>query len=114
MSFPQLFATLRKKREFERSQMPFIGSLLDFDVIIEIGYAQEQKKKITPKQLFLLKLGSVTSVRRRLAKLTAEGIVVRHANAHDHRSEFLTLSPASVKVLEKYGGLLVSLSNAAD
>lgn len=114
MRFPQLFASLRKKREFERAQMPFIGSLLDFDIIIEIGYAQEQKTKLTPKQLFLLKLGSVTSVRRRLAKLTGAGVVVRHANAQDHRSEFLTLSPASIKVLERYGALLMSLCGAAD
>jgi hypothetical protein len=109
MKFPLLFATLRKKREFERSQMPFIGSLLDFDIIIEIGYAQEQKQKITPKQLFLLKLGSVTSVRRRLARLTGAGVIVRHANSRDHRSEFLTLAPASVRVIERYGGLLASL-----
>jgi DNA-binding MarR family transcriptional regulator len=114
MKLPQLFATLKKKREFERSQMPFIGSLLDFDVIIEIGYAQEQKKPLTPKQLFLLELGSVTSVRRRLAKLTDAGVVVRHANSHDQRSEFLTLSAASLKVLERYGGLLVSLAGSAD
>jgi DNA-binding MarR family transcriptional regulator len=114
MKFPQLFAILRKKREFERLQMPFIRSLLDFDLIIEIGYAQEQKKKITPKQLFLLNLSSVSSVRRRLSKLTKEGIVVRQPNSRDQRSEFLTLSVASVRVLEKYGGLLISLSAAGE
>jgi DNA-binding MarR family transcriptional regulator len=110
MKLPQLFARLREKRQFERLQMPFIGSLLDFDIIIEIGYAQEQKEEITPKQLFLLKLGSVTTVRRRLAKLTARGIVARHANARDHRSEFLTLSASTLRVLEKYGNLLLSIA----
>ena len=64
----KLFATLRKMREFERLQLPFIKSLVDFDLIIEVGYAQEEKKPLTPKQLFLLNLGSVTTVRRRLAK----------------------------------------------
>jgi DNA-binding MarR family transcriptional regulator len=110
MKFPQLFARLRKKREFERLQMPFINSLLDFDIIIEIGYAEEQKKAITPKQLFLLELGSVTTVRRRLAKLTADGIVARHANTRDHRSELLTLSSSTLRVLEKYGSLLLSIA----
>ncbi len=110
MKFPKLFAMLRKKREFERLQMPFIGSLLDFDIIIEIGYAQEQKNKITPKQLFLLNLGSVTSVRRRLTELTTAGVVNRHPNDQDHRSEFLTLSQTSLRLIEKYGGLLASLS----
>ena|ERR1700730_8812832 len=111
MKFPRLFAALKKKREFERLEMPFVGSLLDFDIIIEIGYAQEQKWRITPKQLFLLKFGSVRTVRRRLAKLTADGVVVRHANASDHRSEFLTLSALSLKTLEKYGGVLLSLAD---
>jgi hypothetical protein len=110
MKFPQLFARLRKKREFERLQMPFINSLLDFDIIIEIGYAEEQKKAITPKQLFLLELGSVTTVRRRLAKLTADGVVARHANTRDHRSELLTLSSSTLRVLEKYGSLLLSIA----
>jgi DNA-binding MarR family transcriptional regulator len=105
MKFPQLFAALRKKREFERLQMPFITSMLDFDVIIEIGYAQEQNRAITPKQLFLLKLGSVTTVRRRLARLTAQGIVARHGNTRDHRSEFLTLPASTLRILEKYGNL---------
>jgi len=114
MKFPQLFAILKKKRDFERAHLPFIASLLDFDLIVEIGYAQEQKKKITPKQLFLLKLGSVSSVRRRLTKLTVEGIVVRQPNSSDQRSEFLTLSAASVRVLERYGGLLISLSEFSD
>jgi DNA-binding MarR family transcriptional regulator len=110
MKFPQLFATLRKKREFERQQMPFITSLLEYDLIIEIGYAQEQNEVITPKQLFLLKLGSATTVRRRLAKLTAQGVVARHDNAKDHRSEFLTLSAPTLRTLEKYGSLLLSIA----
>ena len=110
MKFPQLFAKLREKRKFERLQMPFVSSLLDFDIIIEIGYAQEQKETLTPKQLFLLKLGSVTTVRRRLAKLTAQGVVARHANTRDHRSEFLILSGSTTRVLEKYGSLLLSIA----
>src|ERR1700683_1260718 len=110
MKFPQLLGGLRKKRQFERLQMPLINSLLDFDVIIEIGYAQEQKRQITPKQLFLLKLGSATTVRRRLAKLTAQGIVACHANTGDHRSAFLTLSASTLRTLEKYGAVLLSIT----
>ena len=109
MKFPQLFSTLKKIRQFERLQLPFIRSLVDFDIIIEIGYAQENKALLTPKQLFLLKLGSVTSVRRRLAILTAQGIVARHANTKDHRSEILTLSPVSLKLFEKYGSVIAGI-----
>ena len=110
MNIMKLFAGLKKIREFEKLQLPFIKSVIDFDIIIEIGYAQEQKKVLTPKQLFLLKVGSVTTVRRRLAKLTAQGIVMRRTNTKDHRSDFLTISASSLKLLDKYGGVLASIS----
>ena len=106
----KVFAALRKIREFERLQLPFITSLIDFDLIIEIGFAQEEEKPLTRKQLFLLKISSVTTVRRRLAKLTEKGIVRRRTNPEDRRSEILTIGPSSLKVLGKYIGVLTSLS----
>ncbi len=109
----KLFAALRKMREFERLQLPFIRSLIDLDIIIEIGYAQEQKKPLTPKPLFLLALGSITTVRRRLARLTAQGVVTRRPNPSDHRSDVLGISPSSLKLLNKYGSLLTGFSAAA-
>jgi hypothetical protein len=93
----QLFAALRKIRQFERLKLPFIKALIDFDIIIEIGYAAEQGQPLTPKQLFLLDIGSLTTVRSRLAKLVDAGIVIRRPNAEDRRSAFLALSPPSVK-----------------
>jgi hypothetical protein len=103
-----LFATLKKMREFERQQLPFLRSLIDFDIIIEIGYAQELKKPLTPKPLFLLKLGSVTTVRRRLARLTEQGIVKRRTDANDRRSDLLTLSSSTLKLLGRYGAFHAS------
>ena len=32
----QLFAALRKIRQFERLKLPFIKALIDFDIIIEM------------------------------------------------------------------------------
>ena len=110
MKLLKLFAALKKKREFERQQLPFIGSLIDFDIIIEIGFAQEQRKLFTPKQLFLLKIASDATVRRRLAKLTDQGVVHRSTNRNDHRSGLLTLSPSSIKVLDKYGATLAGIA----
>jgi DNA-binding MarR family transcriptional regulator len=112
MKFPQLFAALKRKREFERSQMPFIRSLIDFDILIEVGYAQEQQSTITLKQLILIKLGSDATVRRRLARLVESGLVCRSENARDRRSEFLTLTSASIKLLEKYGRMLLSIGRS--
>lgn len=106
----KVFASLRKIREFEKLQLPFITSLIDFDLIIEIGFAQEEEKPLTPKQLFLLNVSSVATVRRRLAKLAEKGIVRRRINVKDRRSEILTIAPSSLKVLGKYFGVLTSFS----
>ena len=101
-----LFAALRKIREFEKQQLPFLKSVIDFDIIVEIGFAEEQKRPLTPKQLFLLKLGSPTTVRRKLARLEAQGIIMRRANAHDRRSAFLAIAAPTLKALGRYGRML--------
>jgi len=105
----KLYATLRKIREFERLQLPFLKSIIDFDIVIEIGYAEEQKQLLTPKQLFLLKLGSPTTVRRRMVKLIGQGIVRTRTNTKDRRSAILTLAPATHRLLSKYGKLFVAI-----
>lgn len=61
----------------------------------------------------LLNVGSVTTVRRRLAKLTEKGIVMRRTNANDHRSDMLTISSSSLKILDKYGSVLSCISASA-
>jgi hypothetical protein len=110
MKFTTLFATLKKVRDFERLEFPFIKSLIDFDIIIEVGFAQEQDKALTPKQLFLLKIGSVTTVRRRLATLVQTGIIRRQTNKRDHRSDVLTIAPTTLKVLDRYAAVLASIA----
>jgi DNA-binding MarR family transcriptional regulator len=104
----KLFAALRKIREFERLQLPFLKSIIDFDIVVEIGYAEEQQQPLTQKQLLLLNLTSPTTVRRRLAGLLKQGIVRRRKNANDQRSSLLTISSSSVKLLDRYGSVLTS------
>ena len=96
----KLFTGLKKIREFERLQLPFLKSVVDFDIVIEIGYAEEQGQP----------LSSRTTVRRKLATLIEQGIVMRRKHANDHRSSLLTISASSVKLLGKYGGALTSIS----
>lgn len=106
----KLFTGLRKIREFERLQLPFLKSIVDFDIIIEIGYAEEKGKPLTLKQLFLLNISSRTTVRRKLARHIEQGIVVRRKHANDQRASLLIISPSSVKLLSKYGGALTSIA----
>ena len=106
----KLFTGLKKIREFERRQLPFLKTVVDFDIVIEIGYAEEQEKPLTLKQLFLLNLSSRTTVRRKLANLIEQEIVIRRKHADDLRANLLTISPSIVKVLGRYGGTLTSIS----
>jgi DNA-binding MarR family transcriptional regulator len=106
----KLFTGLKKIREFERLQLPFLKSVADFDVVIEIGYAEEQGQPLTLKQLFLLNISSRTTVRRKLATLIEQGVVIRRKHANDNRASLLTISASSVKLLGKYGGALTSIS----
>jgi len=102
----KLFARLREIREFERKHMPFLKSIVDFDIMIEIGHAEEEGHPLTLKQLLLLNLSSRTTVRRRLARLIAQGIVKRRKNSDDHRSSLLHVAPSSIKLFDKYHGVL--------
>jgi DNA-binding MarR family transcriptional regulator len=107
----KLFTGLKKIREFERLQLPFLKSVVDFDIVIEIGYAEEQQgQPLTLKQLFLLNITSRTTVRRKLTRLIEQGIVIRRKHANDHRASLLIISPSTVKLLSKYCGTVTSIS----
>ena len=104
----KVFTALRSIRDFERARLPFFGSIIDFDIVIDIGYAEEQGKPLTLKQLLLLIPSSRTTVRRRLANLIELGIVVPRENMSDQRSVLLTVSPSTVKLLGKYAGTITT------
>ena len=106
----KLFTGLKKIREFERQQLPFLKSIIDFDIVIEIGYAEEQGQPLTLKQLFLLNIRSRTTIRRKLARLIDSGFVVRRKHANDGRASHLIIAPSSLKLLARYGGTLTSIS----
>ncbi len=106
----KLFTGLKKIREFERQQLPFLKSVVDFDIVIEIGYAEEQGQPLTLKQLFLLNIRSRTTVRRKLRRLIDQVIVLRRKHAKDNRASLLTISASTVRLLSKYCGTVTSIS----
>src|SRR6202163_1240346 len=110
MKTMKLFSGLKKIREFEKLQLPFLKSVIDFDILIEIGYAEEQGQPLTLKQLFLLNVSSRTTVRRKLAKLIEQGIVIRRKHANDNRASLLIIAPSCLKLLGKYCGAVNSIS----
>lgn len=105
----KLFAALKKVRTFERLRLPVLSSLTDFDILIEIGYAEEAGRPLTAKQVLLMDLGSRSTVRRKLSRLADRGIVRRLKNKDDQRSSLLSISPSSQKLLARYGSLIASV-----
>jgi DNA-binding MarR family transcriptional regulator len=108
----KLFAGLRKIREYQRGQLPFLRSLVDFDIIIEIGYAEERGDPITLKQLLLLNICSRTTMRRKLAQLIEQQVVHRHKNSRDRRASVFAVSPGTLRLLTRYGQILKAISGA--
>ena len=106
----KLFTGLKKIREFERLRLPFLRSVADFDIVIEIGYANEQGQSLTVKQLFLLNIRSRATVRRKLAGLIEQGIVIRRKHANDHRTSLLIISASGVKLMGRYCVTLTTIS----
>jgi hypothetical protein len=106
----KLFAGLKKIREFERMQLPFLNSVIDFDIVIEIGHEEECGRPLTLKGLYLLDICSRGTMRRKLAALIDRGIVIRRKHPADKRASLLVISPATLKLLGKYGGMLTTVS----
>ena len=106
----KLFAGLRKIRGFQRLQLPYLKSISDFDIVIEIGYAEERGHPLSIKQLFLLNICSRTTVRRKLTSLIQQGIVIRLTDQNDKRASLLTISPSSLKLLTRYGGAITAIA----
>jgi len=102
----RVFERLRALRTFEKQHLGFLRTIEDHDLVREIGFHQAEGKPLTLKQLFLLDVGSVATVQRRLRRLKQLGIVHQHRSALDGRAVELTLTPKCLKLFEKYEPLL--------
>lgn len=97
-------ATFKKFKKVKSilSEIPGIKTYKDFDIIIEIGYHQEEGYPLTLKQLMLLKIASQATVRRYLGYLVRDGMVEKYQSVNDQRSVMLRLSPSTVKTLTNH------------
>ncbi len=101
-----VFSRLKALRDFERSQLPFLRTLEDRDLMCEIGLAQSRGQPLSVKQVFLLGLGSVPTVQRRLGRLRRLGVIQQRRCDHDRRSVEITIAPKAAKVFAQYAELL--------
>jgi hypothetical protein len=105
-----IFAGLKKMRDLERLHLPFVRSVADFDIVIEIGFAEEQGKPLTVKQFVLLNICSHSTIRRKLSVLVRKDIVIRRKHATDNRTTHLFISSAALKMLDRYGRDIKAIS----
>jgi DNA-binding MarR family transcriptional regulator len=103
-----LFQKLRALRAFEKLHLDFLDTLEDHHLIGEIGYHQAKGSPVTLKQLFLLDVGSIATVQRRLRRLKQLGFVQQRRAPRDRRSVQLTLSPKCLRVFSKYDTLMTA------
>jgi hypothetical protein len=107
-----LFESLKALREFERGELAFLKTLEDCDLVCEVGLHQARGQPLTVKQIFLLRLGSVPTVQRRLARLRRLGVIEQRRSQKDRRSMEVTLAPKALKALGGYADLLSAPSAA--
>jgi DNA-binding MarR family transcriptional regulator len=103
-----LFAGLRKMRDLERKHLPFARSMIEFDLIIEVGFHQERGTPLTLKHLVALRICAPTTLNRKLNKLVEQGVLVRKRHDTDGRSVVLGVSKTALQRLDRYRGSLVA------
>ena len=86
------FESIRQRRAFERRCLPFLKTVIDFDIACEVGYNQLLGRPLIVKQLLLLRLGPPVSVLRRLDRLCQAKVVNRTRSPSDGRVHELRLT----------------------
>src|SRR5271157_3177203 len=76
----KIFEKLNTIRAYQRAHLQFLESLEDYDIVCEIGAAQEAGKFMTAKQLLLCDLGAPATLRRRLERMVKMGIITMRSS----------------------------------
>ncbi len=108
-----VFGKLRALRAYKKKHLPFIETIEDFDLLLEIAYHQELGSSLTMKQVYLLGVASVATVQRRLRRLRQHGAVQQLRSEEDGRSLELRITPKVLKVFARYAELSLSLEGGA-
>jgi hypothetical protein len=101
-------ARFRARRELGRRYLPFLKTLVDFDIAAEIGLHELTGPPLTVKQLLLLDLAPSVTVLRRLDRLCNLGVVSRTRSLSDGRVNELRLAPAVHQLFAVYSTQVAS------
>ncbi|HKU70394.1 MAG TPA: hypothetical protein VJQ51_06115 [Burkholderiales bacterium] len=97
------FESLKEKRAHERRFLPFLKTVVDFDLVCEVGYHQLAGTPLTVKHLLLLRLAPPATVLRRLDRLCQLDIVLRVQSHRDGRVHHLLVTPDTLRLFANYG-----------
>lgn len=101
------FLAKRLLRDFERENLRFISSLEDLDVVWAIGYGQRIGRPVSLKELCTGEFGAPKTVRRRIERLRALGIIVQSRSDADGRRIEYCLTTKTLDSLETYKRFIV-------
>lgn len=100
------FQALKELHEFRRRHLPFLQTVEDIELMREIGLSQAAGKPMQLKSLFLLGIGSVATIQRRLARLRRLGVIHQTRADYDRRVLHLSIDPKILKFYEHMGKLM--------
>jgi DNA-binding MarR family transcriptional regulator len=101
-----IFSRMKKIREFQRTQLPNLRSIEDFDIVLEIGNSQESGQPMTPKRLALLGIAPSATVQRRLSRLVGLGVIRKRFSQQDGRMVELSVSIDTQATFARMGKLM--------
>jgi hypothetical protein len=79
------FEILKRIRDCEKDVMPCVQSQQDRDILLAIGAAQQRGQHVSLKQLEIMNLASLATVRRRLTRLVKLGCIDKVVHSNDRR-----------------------------
>jgi len=97
----KIFDVLTELSDFRRRNLPFIQSLVDLDLMREIGLHQTRNSPLNLDRLLQLKIASSATVQRRLSRLKRLGYVQQAAAEHDGRILYLSLTSKSNRLYRR-------------
>jgi DNA-binding MarR family transcriptional regulator len=106
------FKKLKTIRMFEMQHMPHLRTHEDFDIVVEIGFHQENGTPLPLKGLALLNISSPATIQRRVYTLVQNGIITRVRCSTDRRSVELGVSVQTRKLIERYVQMLSDTSKS--
>jgi hypothetical protein len=105
----KIFSDLRNVIRLERLHLPFIITLEDRDIAAQIGYHDVIRgEPLTLKLLYLLDIGSIATVQRRLARLVGNGVVLKRRHSGDRRALTLHLTAGAKREYQRFATAIAS------